>query len=205
MSDVTVREDHVQWFQAYLVFAGDMNRVQAVLQVPRARLEAVAREFDWVGKLRAEVGGDPGAISPDHQRMLNRGVNLVQATKLRQLADGLLNHFLQKQDITELVTITTKFGTGYDMRPIKDLASAIEVAQRLTREALGDTAQKTIEESSGDQDPKKVAAGIQKALELLDSTPGLSSVEAVKAVVQAEGKHGQRRRKVRMLPEPPEA
>lgn len=196
-------EDHVQWFQAYLAFAGDLDRVQAVLQVSRARLEAVAREFKWVEKLRAELGGEPGAISPDQQRMLNRSVNLVQATKLRQIADAILTHFSTGGRHLELITITTKFGTGIDVRPLKDLASAIETAQNLTRQALGDTADKTIEESAGDQDPAKVSAAIQKALGLLDAAPGISSVQAVAEIVGAQGKHGQRKRKIRILPEPP--
>lgn len=191
---VVQHEDHAQWFLTYLHFDGDLRRVQMALQVPMDRLADVSAANDWAGKLRNEVGDNPETIGPDLQRSLNRATNFVQANQLRKLNDRILAHFLRDEErMMELITVCTPKSSYIDTSPLKNLAASIETAQRLTRESLGDNADRTLEESSGSQNPVHVAKAMQKALAAADADPALGSIRAVQEAVGAECKHSMRR------------
>lgn len=187
-------EDHAQWFLTYLHFAGDLRRVQMALQIPMERLAEVSTANDWPGKLRNEVGDSPETIGPDLQRSLNRATNFVQANQLRKLCDRILTHFSRDDErMAELITVCTPKGSYIDTSPLKNLAASIELAQKLSCAALGDNTERTLEESSGNQNPVKVAKAMQKALAAADADPTLGSIRAVQEAVGAEGKHSMRR------------
>lgn len=131
-------------FHVWLASGGDAASAARVLGVAPADVRRLAKENRWETRLRAlaEVGA-AGALTPDDyheaQIALNRGVNYVQAHRLRVLCDRALLEFNASRSLLADFTATDKHGnTSIDFKPLADLARVTEIAHRLTSNALGD-------------------------------------------------------------------
>jgi hypothetical protein len=134
-------------FQLYALFAGDCVRVGHATGLETAEVERMAIAGKWDNKLKAvlrlQKSGRPG----DMERGINRAVNFIQAHRLRQFLDRMINMIARMDEdkledfcLAEEITKDGAMSKKITTRPFADLASALEKCHAMTYQALSDTA-----------------------------------------------------------------
>src|SRR2546425_3303684 len=151
-------------FQLYSTFCGDFERTAAALNVRPIDIMRVAEEENWGEKLQTVIKLKKSTKPGDLERAINCALNFTQAHRLRlflerqlqrlaNMKSEELGEYLQQRDVTVNKDGSQKTSRKLNMRPLTDLASAIEKAQQMSYSALHDTAtdrQKRAEEPDGD-------------------------------------------------------
>lgn len=165
--------------------AGDYDAAARTLGVEPTALMELAREGGWDKEL-ARLAGGRECRTPDDfiraQRSFNRGINFVQAHRLRELVDVFLVKALSDPDfMTELTTVVSQTRDGFvirrrDLRPVKDLADSVRTAHDLSYRALGDsTAQTVIDERELSKGGRNLQLDLMRAMDAHDAHPGTGS------------------------------
>lgn len=133
---VSVDIDQAKAWEYYQILGGDTAAVAAALgeHVRERDVVLVAQRFDWPDRLRAALASS-GSVTA-----LNRARNGAQALRLLRVLDGVLDSIEKggPAAITEWTTVTMKDVPNRTGGPLMQLASAMDVAQKLTYKALGD-------------------------------------------------------------------
>jgi hypothetical protein len=175
--------DAVAAFLTLITFGGDYERTAHTLGVPLTELRALAEHDGWDAKLAKTRGvrrdNDIGITG----RNLNRAVNYVQATRLRDLIDRCVVTLSQlpRDALLETLTIRNpKTGDRIDTSPLRDLVEAAATAQELTRIALGDDVKQTKADSARQaEDGSRTVLSVETALTAIEKL-GMPSAEFVK-------------------------
>lgn len=132
--------DVAQIFSVYMSFVGDCDQTAAALQMDPYVVQALAKQEDWVTKVKhlsqMSKSGKPG----DFEKAANRALNFVQAHRLRGVLTSLLTQYEAKEpaDIAE-VTVSSTGVEKVSCKFLSDLASAMEKVHALSYAALGDS------------------------------------------------------------------
>jgi len=171
--------DVAQIFQTYIVFGGDIERTAYAMRLDNQIIRDLANAEHWRDKIAQWNELKEGDLR-DVRFEINRGLNYVQAQRLRSILDKVISH-LYTMDGAEIVRFLTKQGkdsSEFSARPLTDLVKAAETCQIMTQRALGDTAAERPEvKCSKGSD---VALRVMKAMEAADSA-GLDSVEIIRS------------------------
>lgn len=145
MKPVELTEEAVESaFHVWVVSNGDKASVARTLGAPESVVLTLAKTYHWEDRMRALANAGSGPLVEQDfvaaQIALNRGVNYVQAHRLRTICDRALIQLAGTEDIVEAFRIvTSKEGDNrIDFKALNDLARTTEIAQRLTSSALGD-------------------------------------------------------------------
>lgn len=145
--DISVEFDTVKAWELYTYLNGDVAGVAAALGgcVEERDVVAVAQRFDWPGKLRSVTAASGSILG------INRARNAQQALRLQRVLDKVLEKIESGGDAA-IEDWTTQVIKGCPVKtggPLMQIASAIDIAQKLTYRALGDTPEKTAEDAKG--------------------------------------------------------
>lgn len=193
--------DREQAFLLFATFCGDVVRTAAALGVRPESVSYMADSGHWNAKLAPIINLHRDAANPgDIERAINRAVNYVQAHRLRMLCERLLRTFLTAPGAPELLALfatpsgvpagapdrvdpTQQDRARVSLRPLADLAAAMERAHLLSYAAVGDTVQERVKAGAARSDSvsatalhTQLAAAMQQAL--ADSSPRAAVFDA---------------------------
>ena len=181
-AEVSVEFDTVRAWELYTCLNGDVAGVAAALggNVEERDVVAVAQRFDWPGKLRSLTAASGSILG------VNRARNAQQALRLQRVLDKVLSGIEDggKQAVEDWTTQVIKGASVKTGGPLMQLASAIDIAQKLTYRALGDTPEKAAEDAKG----ARVGSGdvmreMTRALEMSAAALHQSPAEVARQVV----------------------
>lgn len=148
----------------YLSFLGDAEKTAAALHttVVYVRREAVAGGWESQVQrfvaLKQEQGTDALA------KELNRTVNYVQAVKLRNLLDRVIQRITdEKLSFDDFVSARGKDKDNFSAKGAVDLVKAVETVHKMTYQALGDSLGERVT-SEKDEGAKNVSLSVLRAL-----------------------------------------
>jgi hypothetical protein len=179
---VTVEVDQVRAWELYSVLGGDCAQVAAALggNVTEPDVVAVAQRYEWPAKLRAATAATGSLLA------VNRARNLSQALRLQRVLDGVLADIEKGGEaaLKEWTTVIIKDAQNRTGGPLMQLASAAEIAQKLTYRALGDTPEKAQEDAkTGGAGSGKLMQEMTRALEETAAVLGQPPSEVAKRIV----------------------
>jgi len=140
--------DTDQAFLLYATFCCDVERTAHAVNVKPADIIQMAEQGGWNEKLRGIIELKKSGRAGDVERAVNRAINYVQAHRLREFLQRVLQHiFGQPLENIEEWMFAYQYTKGQDeptkkfsTRPLADLAVALEKTHLLTYMALGDSA-----------------------------------------------------------------
>jgi hypothetical protein len=179
--------DVAKIFSTYVLFLGDADKTAAALDIEAHVIKSLATCEDWPKKVKQWNELSSGDMR-EVQIAVNRGVNFVQATRLRSVLDKLVTklHGLSPDELIETLTVQTKFGSEVKTRALTDLTKACESVQAMTARALGDFPDERPKSESGGKGSSimlQVAAAMAAADEV-----GLDSAAVIRKQIAEENK-----------------
>ena len=162
--DKLAQRDPVQVFLTYMQFAGNVEQTAAVLDLDTSSVKALEVAGNWKGKIEELVRLSEGKEPGEFKIAINRGVNFIQADRLRRLLDRVLTSLsnMPDEELIGLLTTTGPKGASFSTRPLTDLTKAAAEAQAMTRLALGDVGAGTLAEE--DSKGSDIALSVMKAM-----------------------------------------
>ncbi len=167
-------------FLVYASFCGDVIRAGHALGLPPSAVLKMADDENWNAKLapilELSKTGKPGDI----ERAMNRAVSFVQAHRMKNFLNRVMNHLIDKAStldgLDDLIVQRRQLKDGtitraLSARALADLSSALEKCHAMAYHALGDTATER---------NKRIESGREDATSILDLHQKLS--EAMSAV-----------------------
>ncbi len=164
MSNLLGTPDPVQVFLTYMMFAGDIDQTVAILQIDRSIVEGLSAAGNWPSKIKELQKLGEGKEPREYKLAVNRGVNYIQADRLRRLVDVVLTKMAGStpEEVMDLLTTTGPKGNSFSTRPLTDLVKAAESAQLMTRLALGDVGAGELAE--GSESGSDIALSVMRAM-----------------------------------------
>jgi len=155
--------DVAKVFQTYITFNGDIDRTAAAIDMPREDVRKLAESEQWTEKIK-EWNELRDGNNKDLQVQINRAVNFVQAHRLRNVVDRIIQYFnnLQEQQLIDLLTESTPKGSKFNTRPLTDLVKAAEACHVMSQRALGDSNAPADDNTKGGG--SSVALAVMKAM-----------------------------------------
>ena len=114
---------------------GDAARTAVAASLPLSVVQGLSEAGNWPAKLLTYAqpsAGDVAVVTA------NRAINLSQAHRLRMIADTILDKLKDPAMLDAFTTVSGKFGDNRTAKPLAELAKVVEVAQKLTYQALAD-------------------------------------------------------------------
>lgn len=163
MEDIKI--DRAQAFQLFAVFCGDVEKVAHAIGLRPVDVLRVADEENWLEKLKPILDMKKSARPGDVERGINRALNFVQALRMTQIVERVINKItgLSPEELNDYLFTDHSPKTGDSFkklttRALADLASAMEKAQAMTYQALNDTAQDRNRRKEQEESPDDAAA-----------------------------------------------
>lgn len=192
--------DPAEVFAVYLQQGANAQRTALTLKIPVAEVEGLVKQHGWDVKVKEYTGGIENPTLEDFQRGqrgLNRAINYIQAHRLRDLVERIVQKLNDKETLEEYTTIRTKDGFRRDLKPIRELAEAARTAQELSYRALGDSMDVSVtDDQTAAKEGKDLQLALIQAMDAADRNPKTSSTELVRASVR------ERERKVQIESKP---
>lgn len=175
--------DTEQLFQLFAIYCGDVKRTALASGVAEVRIEALATSQGWVEKLKLLIDLRTSARPGDSERGINRAINFVQAHRLRNVLQSVIQKLslLSSRELEDLLLAVEVDRNGNTTRKIvtrafADLASALEKCHAMSYAALNDTVGERKERSdtpSQERSAAELHLQITKAMEQvrLESLP----------------------------------
>lgn len=155
----------------YLSFLGDADKTAAALHttVSYVRKEAIAG--GWESQVARFVALKQQQGTDALAKELNRTVNYVQAVKLRNLLDRVIQRITdEKHTFDDFVRARGKDQDNFSAKGAVDLVKAIETVHKMTYQALGDSLGERVT-SEKDEGAKNVSLSVLRALAATTGTP----------------------------------
>lgn len=186
------RIDEVRLFMLYAMFGGDTARVSIVSRIDRRRIDALAHDFNWKGKLagRPGVGTEKGA---DEERALNRVANYVTAERLRRVFDRLIDELdsdptFAKAFCTSVDDNTQQ--TNFCTKNLVELAKGLQIVTDISYRALQDKQAQAADISGAKTSTVDLALATYRALaSRFDRNVSMDTVKEITAAVNEAEKH----------------
>jgi len=158
-------KDPAQVFLTYIQFGGNIEQTAMVLQLEVCTIEALSAAGQWPKKIAEIKKLADGKDAKEYGLSVNRGINLIQADRLRRLVDRVLSALTSKSDeeIMDILTTTGPKGSSFSTRPLTDLVKAAAEAQLMTRLALGDVGAGELGDDTGKG--SDIAMSVMKAMQ----------------------------------------
>lgn len=172
-----VEIDPGEAFSLYALHGGNVERVALILGADVADVAGMASRWNWKVKVKDATGDSTD--STEAQRQLNRGVNFIQAHRLRSFVDSVIQELSDSDAMRAATTIASANGSRRDFRVLRDVAEAARTAQELTYRALGDSLDAARNERAKGSEGS-IALAAMAAMDAADAAPGVSSVELVR-------------------------
>lgn len=181
------RIDEVRLFMLYALFGGDVKRVSIVSRVEVRRIESLAHDFNWKGKLagRPGIGTEKGA---EEERALNRVANYVTAERLRRVFDRLIDELDSDPTFAKAfcTSVDDDGKKSFNTKNLVELSKGLQIVNDISYRALQDK-QAQAADVSGKADTATLALNTYKALAArFDRNVSLdTTTEIAKAVTDA--------------------
>jgi len=141
--------DVVRIWQLYCVFQGDCGKAARAALVPVSQVVSLAHDYHWAAKLN----GSGSTGDPTLDKEINRGANLVQAQRLREILETITREIFDEQGKfhTLIPRALSEDGKNAPVisKTLLELVKAAEVVQNMSYRALGDTATAATDTISG--------------------------------------------------------
>lgn len=165
-----LQPDEANIMLLYMSFLGDIPKVAAAANLRPDQVVAMAAAKGWDKRVAVLTNVRDAHGAEAMAKELNRTVNLVQALRLRSLLDAIIRRTTRnKVNLDRFIEIEKRDRTGrvvatqLSMRNAVELVKAVEIAQRLTYTALGDSLGER-NAASAEGGDSKVSLGVLKAL-----------------------------------------
>jgi hypothetical protein len=143
MSDVQIIEekvDEVRLFMLYTLFGGDAKRVAIASQVDQARIESLAHDFNWKGRLngRQALDTDQGQ---EAERVLNRITNYTTAERLSRVFGRLIDELDSDPSFARAFCTSVDADskeTSFNTKNLVELAKGLQIVNDIKYRALQD-------------------------------------------------------------------
>jgi hypothetical protein len=149
----------------YTLFGGDCARVAVATRLEVSRIEALAHDFNWKGKLLGRgLGTEKGQ---EDERALNRATNYVTAERLKRVFGNLIDQLdsdpaFAQQFCTSVDAETGK--TSFQTKNLVELAKGLQILNDVTYRALQDKQAQAADVVGGATDAASLALSTYKAL-----------------------------------------
>jgi hypothetical protein len=180
-----------QVFMLYAAFCGDVAKTAHSSGIPQDKVVALAVEHQWPERIKSLVDLTKGSKPGDVERGINRAMNFVQAHRYRIFVEGVMRALMSTSSTEEGLrdTLTVKrfnkkgecINESCNMRPLADLASAMEKIHWMTYQALNDSPQeraKRVEKPADDVSQADVHAKIAATLAEMRTNSPKAHLEA---------------------------
>lgn len=158
----STEEQQERIYQLYALFACDAERTAVAAKIPVEVVEKMAQDGRWDAQfktlIKLRTSGRPG----DLERATNRAINFVQAHNYRRFLERVMRKFalLTENDLSDFcfeIRIDVKGNEirKLNMRPLADLATAIEKCHAMTYAALTDTASDRAKRAENHEEDKQ--------------------------------------------------
>lgn len=167
-----------QIFMLYTSFCGDVARTAHSAGLTVEKIQSLADQHDWPGKISSIVKLTKGEKPGDVERAVNRAMNFVQAHRCRNFLEGMLRALIEQSKTCGMLELLRtprvdktgkEIGAVYSTRPLADLTSALEKVHWMTYQALNDSpqerakrAEKPAEESAQADIHARMSAALAK-------------------------------------------
>ena len=188
-----------QVFMLYAAFCGDVAKTAHSSGISQEKVMALALEHEWPERIKSLVDLTKGSKPGDVERGINRAMNFVQAHRYRIFVEGVMRALMSTSSTEEGLrdTLTTrhfnrkgeKISESCNMRPLADLASAMEKIHWMTYQALSDSPQeraKRVEKPADESAQSDVHARIAAALANMRNKSPVAQLKAAQVEVAAE-------------------
>ena len=182
--------DEVKLFLLYVLLGGDTKRVSVISQVEQRRIEALAHDFNWKGKLSGRTGlmTEKGA---EEERALNRVANYVAAERLRRVFDRLIGELDSDPSFARAFCTTIDDNsqqTHFSTKNLVELAKGLQIVTDVSYRALQDKQAQAVD-VSGKTDTQTLALNVYKALATrFDQNVTVDTVKEISRAVE-DAKH----------------
>jgi hypothetical protein len=180
----SVELDLEQLFLLYAAFCGDLSKTAHSAGMTIAEVDRLAVQHGWPEKIKGLISLNKGQKPGDIERGINRALNFVQAHRCRMFIESVLRAMIADgkkhgEDVLSMfnqIRLNKKGGISGEtlsLRPIADLAIALEKVQWMTYQALNDSPQeraKRVEAPKDESSQADVHARIAAALAGMRST-----------------------------------
>lgn len=167
--------DTEQIFQLYAIYCGDAKRTALASGQSEDSIVKLAESQGWKEKIKLLIDLRTSARPGDSERGINRAINFVQAHRLRNVLQSVIQKLsaLSNRELADLLLAVDVDRNGNVSRKIvtrafADLASALEKCHAMTYSALNDTVGERRERSDTPAQEKSTAElhwQITKAME----------------------------------------
>jgi len=142
----TVTIDAEQVFMLYATFCGDPRRTAHAAGISEEELDLLVKRHDWDKRISGLIELRRSDRAGDVERAINRAINFVQAHRYRIFLERVLRDITSKSEEEVYgMLMTERFnkdgrpaGTTLSMKPLADLAAALEKVHQLTYISLCD-------------------------------------------------------------------
>lgn len=158
--------DEVRLFMLFALFGGDVKRVSVASGVELRRIEALAHDFNWKGKLNGR-GGIATETGQEEERVLNRVTNYVTAERLKRVYARLVDELdsdpkFARQFCTHVDPDSGE--TSFSSKNLVDLTKGLQIANDITYRALQDKQAQAADVINKSEDQGTLALKTFKAL-----------------------------------------
>jgi hypothetical protein len=157
--------DEVRVFMLYTLFGGDCARVAVATRLEVSRIEALAHDFNWKGKLLGRgLGTEKGQ---EDERALNRVTNYVTVERLKRVFGSLIDHLDTDPDFAKQFCTSVDADTGkttFQTKNLVELAKGLEICNNISYRALQDKQAQAADVVGGPTDAAALALATDKAL-----------------------------------------
>jgi len=134
-------------FRLFAMFVGDVERTAIASNKSVDEIVEMSLAGNWQKRIAVLIKLQKSGIPGDTERGVNRAINFIQADRLRQLIERVVQMLMNMSEgemVENLLSITVdKDGnstTRVVTRPFADLATALEKCHAMTYQSLSDTA-----------------------------------------------------------------
>jgi hypothetical protein len=159
--------DHVKLFQLFVLFGGDTKRVAVVSRVEQSRVDSLAHDYNWRGKLNGKKSLDSEEGMAE-ERTLNRAINYVVADQLHNVFNNLITELNRDPTFARSFCTSTDPDSGitvFNTKNLVELAKGVEIVSNVKYRALGDKLAQEADVSGQPQNAAQFSLTIYQALQ----------------------------------------
>lgn len=154
----------------YLSFLGDAEKTAAALHITVTYVRAQAIKGGWEDQVQRFVALKQSQGADALAKELNRTVNYVQAVKLRNLLDRVIQRLSDEQESFDgFLAHRGKDNDNFSAKAPLELVKAVETIHKMTYQALGDSSGERVTDDKN-EGAKNVSLSVLRALAATSGT-----------------------------------
>lgn len=185
------KPDHVQLFQLFVFFGGNIARVAAVSRIEEAVIASLAHDENWKAKANglSRLDTDEGK---EMEREINRVSNYVSANRLTDVFNTIISDLSADPEFARaFCTETDEHGIKhFSTKSLVELAKGLQILADVKYRALGDKLAAQADTSGSMKGTTNLVVNVYQALQRrFDAMPAIDTTTRIaQAVSDAHNK-----------------